>query len=100
MTTIDEVTMELFEGIKTAQREGNLLGYVNGLAKRLVRDPVREDVVRSPPRDPAIFQGRADAVRIPPSPSGRTQLGDRAIYRPMPASVREQAMDIVRVANL
>jgi len=75
MTTIDEVTMELFEGIKTAQREGNLLFYLNEIAKRMVGSTTQNDWrIR-----------RGEEVRIPPSPSGR-----------IPDPVR----DTVRVANL
>lgn len=121
--SLDEDTLKIYEEIKAAEKEGNLLMYANGLARRFAVS------VRTEPRDPVIFQGREDAVTVSPSPSGRRQLGDRAVEtirpptpqpvsmerqinrlnnsevgRSIPAPIREQitreAMDSVRVSNL
>lgn len=86
MTTIDEETLRIYEEIKVAQRDGNLLMCANKLAQRLVGT-----IERSTPQPRSMEQ---QISRLDNSPVGRQ----------IPASRREsigrEVMDGVRVSNL
>ncbi len=99
--TLDDITLEIYNEMKAAVRDGDLLSYAGKLARKFAAPIRREDAVetRSNPTTirPPISQPRSMEEQI-----GR--LNNSSVGISIPAPVREQitreVVDRVRVAQL
>lgn len=94
--TLDEKTLILYEEIKAAVREGNLLMYAGQLARRLIEQPeqINSNTVRPPTPQPRRSLFGEQVNRLNNSPVGR------AIPVPVREQITREVMDSVRVAQL
>jgi len=117
MPTIDEETLRLYEEMRAAARDGNLLSYANNLARSMAnRTPMTREEFRETTRNI-----RSQRIEDQPTPQPRralfhedappqneveavARLNNSAVGRQIPAPVREQigreVNDGVRVSQL
>ncbi len=87
--SLDEETLRLYEEMKAAARDGNLLAYAGNLAKAMVG---RTEVRREPETTRrSLFEPPVEIRSVPPITRPPT---------PAPIPVRRGVNDGVRVGNL
>lgn len=99
--SLDEDSLRIYEEIKAAVREGDLLSYANKLARKFAAPIRREDVVetrsnpntvRPPTPQPASMQGQINLLN-------NSEIG-RLISTSMREQITREVMDNVRIAQL
>ncbi len=114
MPTLDDITLEIYNEMKIAARDGDLLGYASKLARSMAGGRIPDERMRNTPRvSPQSNEGQSGPQprralfqeNIPPRNEAEAVVGlnNSVVGRQIPAPVREQiereVNDGVRVFN-
>ncbi len=114
MPTLDDITLEIYNEMKIAARDGDLLGYASKLARSMANSRIPDELRREPNRvsprnieDQPTPQSRRPLFPEHSPPQNRDEaiarVDNSATGRQIPAPVREQIgreeNDNVRVFN-